>query len=150
MLRLVKQFLHCTSGASLVEVTLVMPLAVMLMAGSAEFGRALYAYHTADKSVKSAARYLARLPATAVGEAWALSKARNLAMTGKLEDGGSPLIRGWTDPSKVRLDAASLASNPSVIHLEAEVPFSTPMLTALGFSNTVTFTVRHEERYISE
>lgn len=147
MLRPLRHFWNCTSGASLVEVTLVMPLAIALMVGGVEFGRALYAYHTADKAVKSAARYLARLPTAAVNQSWALTKARNLVLTGTLDGSGGPLIRGWTDPNTITLTAASPTN---IIHLEARVPFNTPMLSAINLPDRITFTVKHEERYISE
>lgn len=147
-----REFWRCTSGSSLVEVTIVMPLAISLMVGGAEFGRAMWAYHTADKSVKGAARYLARLPEAALSpsvQGWAIAGARNLAMKGTLDSSGAYLLRGWTDPEKVSLDQDRV-NNSKIVHIEAEVPFSVPMLTIVGLPDVITFRVRHEERLITE
>lgn len=152
MLRWFRQFGRCTSGSSLVEVTIVMPLAVSLMAGGVEFGRALWAYHTADKSVKSAARYLARLPEAALipsAQDWALVRARNLALRGTLDASGAYLLRAWTDPEKISLNQ-NRVNVSKIVRIEAEVPFTVPMLTMVGLPDVITFRVRHEERLIAE
>src|SRR5829696_5308912 len=53
-------FVRCTSGAAVLEAAVVLPLAIALMVGGVEFGRAIFNYHTVDKSLRNATRYLAR------------------------------------------------------------------------------------------
>src|SRR5262249_14196387 len=53
---------RCTSGGATLEAAMLMPLLISLIAGGVEFGRAYSVASTADKSMRSAARYLARMP----------------------------------------------------------------------------------------
>ena len=50
------------SGAALVEFSLLLPIIFFSAFGMMEFGRALYQFHIANKGVKSAARFMARVP----------------------------------------------------------------------------------------
>lgn len=50
------------AGTSLVELALVLPMVILLVGGVFELSRAVYQFQIADKGVKSAARYLARIP----------------------------------------------------------------------------------------
>src|SRR5437870_6846227 len=68
------RLVHCTSGSAIMEGALVIPVAISLMAGGVEFGRIYSTASTADKSMRSAARYLARLPRDAVC-GWGITKA---------------------------------------------------------------------------
>jgi len=164
LLKLLLRLARCTSGTAAVEGALVLPIAVALMAGGVEFGRAYSVVSTADKSMRDAARYLARMPcdAAALGTCtsaaavcgWGLTNAQNLAVYGKLTvlPGDMPLIPGWST-SNITLtlptDCTSLP-NPTVIHLEATVPFTGIMLSAVGLSNAITMHVHHEELWIGE
>jgi len=155
---------RCSSAAAAVEAALMMPLMISLMVGGTDFGRAFAVSSTADKSMRDAARYLARMPcdAAALGTCtsaaavcgWGLTNAQNLAVYGKLTvlPGDMPLIPGWST-SNITLtlptDCTSLP-NPTVIHLEATVPFTGIMLSAVGLSNAITMHVHHEERWIGE
>jgi Flp pilus assembly protein TadG len=139
-----------TSGAAAIEAVLIMPLAISLMAGGVEFGRVLSAYATADKSIHSAARYLARVPQSAVCS-WGLANARNLAVYGLLTPGSaSPLITGWTTGTVTLPTCDAALVEPVVIDLRAAVPFSVNMLSAIGISNSFTLNVAHQERHIGE
>jgi len=153
LLRLVR----CTSGTAALEGALVMPVAIALMAGGVEFGRVYSTASTADKSMRSAARYLARVPCDPTGCGicgWGLTNAKNLAVYGKLTvaAGDQPLIKGWST-SNVTLQQPSdcgALPNPTIIQLKATVPFTAIMLSAVGLSNTITMNVQHEERWIGE
>src|SRR5262245_5506732 len=102
------QLARCTSAAASLEAALMMPLAISLMAGGTDFGRAYSVASTADKSMRAAARYLARMPcdAAALGACtsataicgWGFTNARNLAVYGKLTvaAGDQPLIANWS------------------------------------------------------
>src|SRR3712207_2854280 len=88
----------CTSGAALVEASLVVPLAASLMIGGMEFARAAANYLLIDKTMRGAARYLARVPPGAVS-GWGLERARNLALRGTVDTSGSYVVSHWTDPN---------------------------------------------------
>jgi|SRR5579883_335774 Flp pilus assembly protein TadG len=141
-----------SSGSALVETTLIIPVAISLMAGATDFGIVFSTASSADKSMRDAARYLARLPQSSVCSSWALTKAQNLAVYGNLAGSGNPLITGWKT-SNVTLaqptDCTTLTNTP-IIQLKATVPYTGIMLSALGLSNSLTLNVQHEERWIGE
>lgn len=105
-------------GTAAVELVLILPVIVALLAVSVDMGRLLLAYHTVSKSVRAATRYLARVdggPAglglncaagRLAGESPPARAARRLAMTGRLDGdpAAEPLVPGWTATS---LDAAT-------------------------------------------
>jgi hypothetical protein len=142
----------------------MMPLAISLMAGGTDFGRVYSVSSTADKSMRDAARYLARMPcdAAVLGTCtsaaaicgWGLTNARNLAVYGKLTvaAGDQPLIEGWStgDVSLALPTNCGALPSPAVIRLTATVPFTGIMLGAVGLSNAITLHVSHEERWIGE
>jgi Flp pilus assembly protein TadG len=148
MRKAVLAFLRCTSGNAALETVIVLPLALSLMAGSVEFGLALQAYLTAEKTVRSATRYLARVPATAV-DSWGLTQARNLALTGTLDGTGAYLISTWQDANSIVLSHSPTSATPKV-SLTATVPLRFELLTQVGLSPDITLTVTYEERYVAE
>jgi hypothetical protein len=151
VLNLLLRLARCTSGAAAVEAAIMMPLAIALMAGSTDFGRAYAVASTADKSLRDAARYLARVPTGAIC-GWGLTKAKNLAVYGTIAAGTQPLISGWSTTNitlALPTDCGALPS-PTIIKLTATVPFTGLMLDAIGFSNAITLHVQHEERWIGE
>lgn len=87
-------------GTAIVEAAIVLPVMILLLFGLIEIGRALMEHHTLTRSVRDAARYIARVrlacPATA-DPAWSgvKSAAQNLALTGQ-RTGGTPLVPYWT------------------------------------------------------
>lgn len=151
--KLLTRFARSTSGTATIETVIALPLAISLMVGGIEFGRLFTAYATADKSMRNASRYLARVPEVGVCT-WGLTKARNLAMYGMSNPpaGTAHLIPSWTDPTTIELTAPTCGSFPenAVLHLSAKVPFEVFMLTAVGLPNKYTLTVQHEERHIGE
>jgi Flp pilus assembly protein TadG len=68
---------QCSSGTALVEMTIIVPLAIALMAGVVDFGMAFSSQATLGKSVRDAARYLAGLPASAYCQTWATDYAKS-------------------------------------------------------------------------
>ncbi|HKH20869.1 MAG TPA: TadE family protein [Gammaproteobacteria bacterium] len=161
LFRFLSGLCRCTAGTAALEGALVMPVAISLMAGGVEFGRVFSAYNTADKSMRSAARYLARVPRDAICT-WGRDNARNLAMYGNLNGTGSPLVYGWNSSGTINLyrPASGLTpragfcdgtfANPIVLELEAQVPYNVSMLEAIQLSNSFTLTVKHQERHIGE
>jgi|WetSurMetagenome_2_1015567.scaffolds.fasta_scaffold72943_3 Flp pilus assembly protein TadG len=145
-------------GAVLVEFTLVAPLLIGLMCGLAEFGQILRQYHIMQKGVRDAARYLSHVsaqpPCTGISDPnWGteVANAQNLAVYGTTT-AGTPLYRGWTDPTTVSVPAPACLANPRVngaalpqITVTATAPYNDlGMLAFLGLG-AITLTVSHQE-----
>jgi hypothetical protein len=145
LLRLVR----CSSGASMVEAAILLPILISLMAGGLEFARAFWVSSTADKSMRDAARYLARVPQADVCT-WGLTKAKKLAVFGNLDGTGPTLIGGWSISNVTLQQPSDCSSAFSVIQLQADVPFTALTWSVLGLSNSITMHVRHQERWIGE
>jgi hypothetical protein len=137
----------------------VLPVAISLMTGGIEFGNLFSTYGTAAKSVRDAARYLARVPtrddagnltgAICAG-GWGLNNAKNLAIYGNLSGTGTPLIPTTTTITTPGTDC----NNPTNITVQANVPYAPLMfsgipLTSIRFS-ALTVTQTHLEPWIGE
>ena len=81
----------CERGSQLVELALVMPLLLMLLGATAEFGRFFYTYTTLLKGTRAASRYLVSQP---IGTADAA--AANLLVYGNTAGTGTPVASGLT------------------------------------------------------
>src|SRR5215470_17006838 len=100
LFKLLLRLARCSSGTAALEAALVMPVAILLMAGGVEFGRVYSVASTADKSMRDAARYLARMPcdgglagvctSAAAICGWGLTNAKNLAVYGNVLGSGNP------------------------------------------------------------
>jgi Flp pilus assembly protein TadG len=121
------------------------------MAGGVEFGGIYTTASTADDAMRNAARYLARVPITAICD-WGLTNAKNLAVYGNIAGTGSPLITGWatTNITLQQPSDCSALTNPIIIQLRATAPYTGLMLPAVNLSNAITLQVQHEERWIGE
>ncbi len=159
------KFGRCNSGTATLEAVLVMPVAIILMAGGVEFGQLFSTYGTAAKSMRDATRYLARVPQAHICDNWALKNAKDLAVYGKLNptNADQPLIPGWT-PANVSTSNSGgssplilvspncpPANSPFItIELSAAVPYTGSMFGVIGLSNAWTLNVKHQERSIGE
>ena len=76
-------------GLQLVEVTIVLPIFLMLFAATAEFGRYFYEYTTLAKAARGGARYLS---STMVGSSE--GKAANIIVYGNPGGTGTPILSG--------------------------------------------------------
>lgn len=151
MITLMRHLRECSSGAALLETTIIFPLVLTLMFGIIDFGRAIQDYHTADKSMRSATRYLARVPAAAACDpGWGWTNAKNLAIYGTIDpaEGDKPLILGWAADTLTLDRDPNCPNEPTTIAIQADVPIPTPVISAIGFNSHVHVVVRHEERHI--
>lgn len=152
---------HDTNGATLLELTILLPVLVVLSLGVNEFGRALHHNHIVNKSVRDAARYLSRVPVVCPGgtiDAADITLARNLALTG-YPSGGSPLISYWTDPATVAVAVSCYDNSAGTFRGRAEIPIvrvnatvayaDLGMLSVLGLSS-LTLSGAHEEVVVGE
>ena len=157
MITFTRRLRDCSSGAALMEAAIVFPLVMILMIGIIEFGRAFQDYHVADNSMRSAARYFARVPevATCPGE-WGRTNAANLAVFGTINPGDAPpLVDGW-EPSDITFTAIHRdpeCAPPAldellVFRIESVIPLEVQMLSAIGLPSTISIRVAHEERHI--
>ena len=95
LLRL-QRFARDERGLQLVEVTIVIPIFLMLFGATAEFGRYFYEYTTLSKAARVGSRYLATAPTTAAHDVIA----KNIVVYGNPDGSGSPLLTDL-DPSDV-------------------------------------------------
>jgi Flp pilus assembly protein TadG len=78
-------------GTQLVELAITLPIALMLLASVAEFGRFFYTYSTLSKATRAGARYLISQPPGTKNDA-----ARNLVVYGGTTGDGAAVVAGMT------------------------------------------------------
>jgi len=100
-----QRFTRDERGVQLVEVTIVIPIFLMLFAATAEFGRYFYEYTTLAKATRGGARYLsAALKGTGDGTA------ANLVVYGNAGGTGTPILDGLsTGQVKITYQGGSAA-----------------------------------------
>lgn len=154
------------SGAAIVEMTLLAPVLITLGLGVAEFGRALQHHHVANKAMRDASRFLARVPVTCPAGATTgtvtnpadVTTAKNLALNGT-PTGGTPRLSYWSDPSSVTVQVdcfnntgGEYRGQPGIplITVSAAVPYQdVGFLGSLGLA-APTFNPRHQQMHIGE
>jgi len=86
------RFARSERGTQLVELSIVLPVLLLLLATTAEFARFFHTYTTLSKATRSAARYLTTAPVDGSDD----EKARNLVVYGSTVAEGEPLVSGLT------------------------------------------------------
>jgi Flp pilus assembly protein TadG len=168
MKSLIRFFLRlacCSSGSAVVEASVIVPVAVSLMVGGVDFGRALVTQATGTKSVRDAARYLSLLPSSALSDTWATTNATNLALYGNTAGTGSLLISDcWSSQScwnsnnvHINVNTTGPATCPIQITVSATFPYNSWIVIGLLpkyfpqiASNPITMSATHEECSIGE
>lgn len=141
---------RCTSGVSVVETAIVLPVIVILIGGIFDFGRAYATLSAAQKSLWSATRYLSHVPYERVCSSWALADAKNIALYGNTAGTGPLLVTGWT-AGDITLNAPTNCNDPTVaIRMSANVTYQSFMWGVIGLPNQITMNVQHEERWIGQ
>ena len=92
--RLIRRSVRDERGTQLVELSLVLPVMILLFASLAEFGRFYYTYSTLSKAARSAARYTTTRQFDAADIAQAQSLAAFADPSGACT--GTPLLDGLT------------------------------------------------------
>ena len=142
MLRIVtvvRDFLGDRDGSMTVEFVATLPLLLVALAFSFEFGKALWAYDVTSRDVRAAVRYLSRAPSSYTAQAECVAKTGSPA--------GAPSCSGashfpWAGTSATfsytttAFSSTSFNQNGSVITMTANVPVT---LSLLGFlcNNTI-------------
>ena len=93
-------------GIAIVEFALVLLPLVLLLALTADLGRAFYTFDTLTKATRGAARYLALVDSS---DAARRTEALNLVLYGNIEGTGTPLVADL-DAGRVQICAPSLAA----------------------------------------
>ena len=102
-----------TRGVATVEFAFVLIPLVLLVAGVAEFGHAIYQYEALTKSTRNAARYLSEyLPSDAAYPTYK-SEALCLAVHGSTDCTGPALVAGLTSDLVAVCDSTSPCTGPS-------------------------------------
>ena len=89
---LLQRFARDESGLQLVELTIVIPIFLMLFAATAEFGRYFYEYTTLAKAARAGARYLSCTQMLTDGSQDVT--ARKIIVYGNTAGTGSPILPG--------------------------------------------------------
>ena len=89
--RRLRAWRDCERGSQLVELAIIMPLVLVLLGATAEFGRFFYTYTTLLKGTRAASRYLVSQP---VGSSNAAAK--NLVVYGNTAGTGTPVVSNLT------------------------------------------------------
>ena len=87
-----ERFTRDERGVQLVEVTIVIPIFLMLFAATAEFGRYFYEYTTLAKAARGGTRYLS----AALKGTGAEGTAANIVVYGNAAGTGTPILDGLT------------------------------------------------------
>ncbi len=176
----IRGLMGAVSGTAAVEFSLFLFFILMpFMFGIFEIGRALEQHHVVTKSVRDAARYVARREletGTTEFDAGCAEKgdygggsspagdAKDLAMYGKFRPastGATPLMAAWDYAANSAAYQTVCISGPvevitvtsnlkiDVVTVTATVPFEDILLQAFGIG-PITFDVSHQERYIGE
>ncbi len=171
-----RQVWRSQSGVAAVEFVLILPLIALMLFGTIDIGRLLFDYHAVSKSVRDAARYVARSdeaalfsdlatctvnPTTAAGSP--TQNARNMALTGTVDLSGAYILKYWTDTSTVTVTGVCFdnsagtyqgfyAGNDDIPIVSVAATASFPLLSGwvLSSGNNLTFTISHEQVFIGE
>ncbi len=109
------RFTRDERGIQLVEVTIVIPIFLMLFAATAEFGRYYYEYTTLAKAARVGARYMS----TAINPVAEETNAQKLVVYGNINGTGTPILPGLGLANvKVTRTGGPIASIPETVTVE--------------------------------
>lgn len=149
-------------GAALVEFSILLPVLFFSLFGMMEFTRVIYQHHVAEKGVKAAARYLARVvdntgcALSSSDFSNAQTQAKTLAQYGKFSAAGSPSLSNWNNASDITINI-TCEPNSGAWRGEKDIPiitvstsFSYNDIGLLGALSTNAITVRasHQEMFV--
>lgn len=120
-----RNLLRREQGTQLAELAIVLPILLILFAGTVEFGRYFYTYNTLSKAARIGSRYLV----TAKVSTFEKNKAKHLVVYGNTDGTGSPLIEGLTT-DHVLVTPRNAAGTP----MQAGVP-NTITVEIVGFKH---------------
>ncbi|MGB9150883.1 MAG: TadE/TadG family type IV pilus assembly protein [Burkholderiales bacterium] len=122
-------------GAAAVELAIILPLIMMMLAGITEFSRAFWYYNALDKATRDAARYLSALPtaemATTSTRTSRFATARNLVAAAASDPDSGAQVRPAITPANVEVSCEptscispiSITVNIVNFQMESAIPF---------------------------
>jgi adhesin HecA-like repeat protein len=154
VLRPLRFILQADRGAALVEGAIILPIFLALVGGVYEFGFFLYQEQLVTSGIDDAARYLALTsdPTNVATQA----DVKNLAVTGSLNGGLGPRVRGWsTSDVTVSVDsvdntAGTYSGGTTVRVVTVATSFPAPTLGFLSLLHlkAPTISASHQERVV--
>ncbi|HEY0173617.1 MAG TPA: TadE/TadG family type IV pilus assembly protein [Pyrinomonadaceae bacterium] len=114
--RILKGFVRSERGTQLVELAIVLPVVLMLLGASAEFGRFFYTYQTLSKATRAGARYLTIESATGAADA----RAKNLVVYGNQSGTGAPVVAGLSGGNVRVVRAGGTSAFPERVTVRIE------------------------------
>ncbi len=156
MLSLFNRLTRDARGNAVVELALVLPLLLLLLAGMTEIGRAYYQANAVEKGLRAGALFAGRnsFPLTAQVR----TMVANLVKTGTLDGSGAYLVSGWADvDADLNIDDTLTfpidATTPiPVVRVTATVPFDPLMPGMLAFVglNELNIELSHEQAFVGD
>ncbi len=114
--KLMRCFFREERGTQLIELAIVLPVMLVLMATVAEFGRFFYTYTTLAKATRAGARYLA----TSAVKTSEDTKARNLIVYGDTSGGSDAVVNGLTTQNIRIVRSGGVAILPETVTVEID------------------------------
>jgi Flp pilus assembly protein TadG len=109
-----QRFVKDESGLQLVELTIVIPILLMMFAATAEFGRYFYEYTTLAKATRIGVRYLSTAPVLPNEDVIA----KNLVVYGNPAGTGSPILTGLKTTNVVITREGGVPVLPETVKVE--------------------------------
>jgi Flp pilus assembly protein TadG len=149
-------------GTAAIEFALLLPLLMLFVLASIEWGRAFYIHDIMAKATRDATRYLARTPRLVPGTVDTTTgfglNAKNLALRGSM-DGTQPLLIPNLDGTNTATASVSFTVTKTTDKTTYDgslnyvtgllsYPYASPLMTVFGFRGTFTIAISHNERAI--
>ena len=143
-------------GAAAIEFGLLVPLFMLFLLGTIEFGRVLSQSNAVEKGVRAGVALAVRSDNPIVATSAQETAIKNLVKYGNTTASGSYLVDGWSDAgASVAIDVVRTYSGGGVTGLDvvriiATVPYSplVPGLFTFAGLNSFNLVVDHEQAYI--
>ncbi len=131
-------------GLALVEFSIMLPLLLLLLLGTAEFGRLFIQYDELVKQTRDGARYLAEHASTGTTGVTtltdeAIAQTRNLVVYGNINGNGELLIEGVT-PACIDISTGA-AGHIRVSATFTYTPILFPQLPLFGLGEPISLTL---------
>jgi len=104
----IRRFFRKERGSQIVELTLVLPIMLVLMGASAEFGRFFYTYSTLENAVRAGARHASKWR---ISEPWEFPETSRMVVYGDFSDTSKGPILPGLSTSNVSITANGPSAN---------------------------------------
>ncbi len=118
-----RRFAREDKGTQLIELAIILPVMLMMMAATAEFGRFFYTYTTLAKATRAGARYLATSAVKSAED----GRARNLIVYGDTSGEGDAVVSGLTEQNVRIVRTGGVPVLPETVTVEIDSYIYTPI-----------------------